>query len=110
MRSNRAVSAGRGPDVAVFGQVARDLVLLVDAMPGPGQSAGVCQRRELLGGQGANQAVALAQLGMRPALAGAVGAVGENYIGQSLLIQARRDRVDAATGGRPGLSPRVVEG
>jgi len=93
MRSNGAVFAGRGPDVVVFGQVARDLVLLVDVMPGPGQPAGVCQRRELLGGKGANQAVALAQLGMRPALA---GAVGEDDIGQRLLIQARRDRVDVS--------------
>jgi ribokinase len=106
MRSNGAVSAGRGPDVVVFGQVARDLVLLVDAMPGPGQAAGVCQRRELLGGKGANQAVALAQLGMRPALA---GAVGEDDIGQHLLIQARRDRVDvSAVVRRPGTRTALI--
>jgi ribokinase len=106
MRSNGAVSAGRGPDVVVFGQVARDLVLLVDAMPGPGQSAGVCQRRELLGGKGAHQAVALAQLGMRPALA---GAVGEDDIGQRLLIQARRDRVDvSAVVRRPGTRTALI--
>lgn len=53
--------------MVVFGQIARDLVLVVDAMPAASQSAGVHQRRELLGGKGANQAVALAQLGMRPA-------------------------------------------
>jgi ribokinase len=106
MRSNGAVFAGRGPDVVVFGQVARDLVLLVDAMPGPGQPAGVCQRRELLGGKGANQAVALAQLGMRPALA---GTVGEDDIGQRLLIQARRDRVDvSAVVRRPGTRTALI--
>jgi hypothetical protein len=62
--------ARRRPDVIVFGQIARDLVLVVDAMPGARQSADVYQRRELLGGKGANQAVALAQLGMggRPSL------------------------------------------
>ena len=53
----------------MFGQIARDLVLVVDEAPGPGQSASVRERREMLGGKGANQAVALAQLGMRPVLA-----------------------------------------
>jgi len=56
--------------VIVFGQIARDLVLVVDAVPTASRSADVYQRRELLGGKGANQAVGLAQLGMRPALAG----------------------------------------
>jgi len=98
--------AGHGPDVVVFGQVARDLVLLVDAMPGPGQPAGVCQRRELLGGQGANQAVALTQLGMRPALA---GVVGQDDIGQRLLTQARRDQVDvSAVVRRPGTRSALI--
>jgi len=52
----------------------------------------VYQRRELLGGKGANQAVALAQLGMRPALA---GVVGEDQIGHP--------------GGRPALTPKAVQ-
>ena len=115
MRSNGAMpaghgsipaGAGRGPDVVVFGQVARDLALLVAAMPGPGQPAGVYQRRELLGGTGANQAVALAQLGMRPALA---GVVGQDDIGQRLLIQARQDRVDvSAVVRRPGVRTALI--
>jgi ribokinase len=115
MRSNGADPAGRGtvpagagwgPDVVVFGQVARDLVLLVDAVPGAGESAGVCQRRELLGGKGANQAVALAQLGMRPALA---GVVGDDDIGERLLIQARQDRVDvSAVVRRPGVRTALI--
>jgi sugar/nucleoside kinase (ribokinase family) len=52
--------APRGPDVIVFGQIARDLVLVVETMPGARQATDVYQRRELLGGKGANQAVALA--------------------------------------------------
>jgi ribokinase len=77
----------------VFGQIARDLVLVVDAVPTASRSADVYQRRELLGGKGANQAVGLAQLGMRPALA---GLVGEDQVGQRLLTQAAQDRVDVS--------------
>ena len=104
--SNGAVRASWGPDVVVFGQVARDLVLLVEEVPGAAESAGVYQRRELLGGKGANQAVALAQLGMRPALAGVVG--GDD-IGARLLVQARHDRVDVSAAiRRPGVRTALI--
>ena len=108
---NHRVSQGpnggsRAPDVVVFGQIARDLVLVVDAMPGASQSADVYQRRELLGGKGANQAVALAQLGMRPALA---GVVGEDQIAQRLLTQAQHDQVDvSAVIRRPGVRTALI--
>src|SRR5437016_1038181 len=93
-----------GPDVIVFGQIARDLVLVVDAVPVASRSADVYQRRELLGGKGANQAVGLAQLGLRPALA---GVVGEDQVGQRLLTQASQDRVDvSAVAHRPGVRTR----
>jgi ribokinase len=49
------------PDVVVVGQLARDLVVVVDRVPGPGESGTARERREMLGGKGANQAVALAQ-------------------------------------------------
>jgi ribokinase len=84
--------------VIVFGQIARDLVLVVDAVPTASRSADVYQRRELLGGKGANQAVGLAQLGLRPALA---GVVGEDQVGHRLLTQASQDRVGRVQGG-PG--------
>jgi ribokinase len=97
---------GREPDVIVFGQIARDLVLVVDAVPSPSRSADVYQRREMLGGQGAHQAVALAQLGMRPAL---VGVVGEDQVGQRLLAQADGDRVDtSAVIHRPGARTALI--
>src|ERR1700747_888531 len=89
----RVTRPGPGPDVIVFGQIARDLVLVVGAVPTASRSADVYQRRELLGGKGANQAVGLAQLGMRPALA---GVVGEDQVGQRLLTQAGQDRVDGS--------------
>lgn len=93
-------------NVVVFGQLARDLVLVVDDVPDAGQSASVTERREMLGGKGANQAVALAQLGMRPAL---VAAAGDDRAGTSLLRQAERDGIDvSATARRPGTSTGLI--
>jgi ribokinase len=76
---------------AVVGQLARDLVLTVGRVPAAGTSAAAGERREQLGGKGANQAVALAQLGVRPSL---VAVAGDDVIGDVLLDQARRDGID----------------
>src|SRR6185369_12227539 len=81
-------------------------VLVVDVVPTASRSADVYQRRELLGGKGANQAVGLAQLGMRPALA---GVVGEDQVGQRLLTQAGQDRVDvSAVARRPDVRTALI--
>jgi ribokinase len=77
--------------VVFVGQIARDVVLRVDALPEPGTSGDVVLHRENLGGKGANQAVACAQLGGRPSL---VGVVGDDAIGAGLLRQAKADGVD----------------
>jgi ribokinase len=77
----------------VFGQLARDLVLVIDEVPAAGNSACVRERREMLGGKGANQAVALAQLGMHPAL---VAVAGDDDVGARLLTQAGRDGIDVS--------------
>lgn len=81
------------PSVVVFGQVARDLVLLIEELPAPGGSVSVQQRREILGGKGANQAVGLVQLGTAVAL---VGVVGDDRAGEEVLAQARRDGIDVS--------------
>jgi sugar/nucleoside kinase (ribokinase family) len=86
-------------DVVVAGQLARDLVLMVNDVPEAGQSRPVRERREMLGGKGANQAVAVAQLGLRPAL---IAVAGDDEAGSRLLEQARRDRHPAAEGRVPG--------
>jgi ribokinase len=78
----------------VVGQLARDLVLSVAELPGPGAAADAADRREQLGGKGANQAVALAQLGVRPRL---VAVAGDDVIGDVLLDQARADGIDVST-------------
>ncbi|MEU4692574.1 PfkB family carbohydrate kinase [Actinoplanes sp. NPDC023714] len=78
-------------DVVVAGQLARDLVLLVDEVPEAGTSADARLRREMLGGKGANQAVALAQLGARPVL---IAVRGDDRVGEELIAQAERDGID----------------
>jgi ribokinase len=66
----------------------------------------------MLGGKGANQAVALRQLGMRVALA---GVVGDDDAGRQALEQARADGVDVSAvrrraGTATGLVVDVVDG
>jgi ribokinase len=93
---------------AVVGQLARDLVLSVDRLPETGTAGDADGRREQLGGKGANQAVALAQLGVRPSL---VAVAGDDVIGDVLLDQARRDgiNVTAVIRRRGVLTGLIVE-
>ncbi|MFJ9779956.1 PfkB family carbohydrate kinase [Amycolatopsis sp. NPDC101161] len=77
-------------EVVVAGQIARDLVVEVQDAPGADTSAPVGHRKEMLGGKGANQAVALSQLGVTVSL---VGVVGRDRSGDALCAQARADRI-----------------
>jgi ribokinase len=79
---------------AVVGQLARDLILTLDQVPADGTAADATGRREQLGGKGANQAVALAQLGIKPRL---IAVAGDDVIGDVLLDQARRDGIDVGS-------------
>lgn len=79
--------------VTVVGQIGRDLVLRSAGLPAAGGSTRVVQRRELLGGKGANQAVGLAQLGVPVAL---IGVVGDDDAGAAVREQAARDGVDVS--------------
>jgi ribokinase len=97
-------------DALVFGQIARDLVLTVDGVPGPHGTVPVRSRREMLGGKGANQAVGLSQLGVG---AGVCGVVGDDEIADRLVEQANRDGVDVSCvirrrGIRTGLIVDIV--
>lgn len=74
----------------MVGQIARDLVLVVDEVPGPGGTAPVRERREMLGGKGANIAVGLAQLGAPVQL---VGVVGDDDTGARLIARAAADGI-----------------
>ena len=97
--------------VMVVGQVARDLVLRVQELRPDGESTPVCERRETLGGKGANQAVGLAQLGTP---VGLLGVVGDDEVADRLLEQGRADGVDVGcvvrrSGTRSGLIVDVLE-
>jgi ribokinase len=98
-------------DVVVAGQLARDLVLVVDDVPEAGQSRPVRERREMLGGKGANQAVAVAQLGLCPAL---IAVTGDDEPGSRLLEQAAREGIDVSAvtsrqGSATGLIVDIVD-
>jgi ribokinase len=80
-------------DVVVLGRVGRDIVLRVGRLPDAGGSVTARERREVLGGGGANPAVALAQLGVPVAL---IGVVGDDGPGAQVLAQASRDGVDVS--------------
>ncbi|SFO86940.1 pfkB family carbohydrate kinase [Amycolatopsis arida] len=92
-------------DVVVAGQVNRDLVLRVDELPAPGTGGPVRQRKEMLGGKGANQAVARAQLGAPVAL---LGVVGDDDVGSALLTQARADGIDVSAVVRRERTPTAL--
>jgi ribokinase len=90
----------------VVGQLARDVVLLVDRMPDAGAAADVRMRRETLGGKGANQAVALAQLGVPVIL---VAVSGDDKAADAVLDQAHRDGIDVThVVRRPGVATGLV--
>jgi ribokinase len=98
-------------DVAVVGQIVRDLVLRLDRLPAAGRSAPVRERRETLGGKGANRAVGLSQLGADVAL---VGVVGDDPVGDAVLARAEADGIDIRpvirrTGAPTGLIVDIVD-
>jgi hypothetical protein len=68
-------------DAVVVGQIARDLVLVVDEVPEAGTAVPVRQRRDVRR-KGRDQAVGLAQLDVRVAL---LGVVGQDETGDRLL-------------------------
>ena len=93
-------------EVVVVGQIARDLVVEVPDVPGADSSAPVEHRKEVLGGKGANQAVALSQLGVAVSL---VGVVGRDRTGDALLAQARADRIGTShVVRRPGTETALL--
>jgi ribokinase len=92
--------------VVVLGQAARDLVLTIDCLPPAGGSTTVQQRTEILGGKGANQAVALAQLGLPSVL---VAVLGDDAAGEAAVQQALRDGIDVSSVARRGRTALLVD-
>lgn len=97
---------GDSPEIVVVGQIARDLVVCVDEVPEPGGSVAVRRRLEMLGGKGANQAVACAQLGAGVAV---IGVVGDDRVADHILGQARYDGIDVSGVVRRATTGLIVD-
>ncbi|GAA1514126.1 PfkB family carbohydrate kinase [Dactylosporangium maewongense] len=90
----------------VVGQLARDLVMVMERLPDVHASGAVRQRLEQLGGKGANQAVGLSQLGVATAL---VAVAGDDPVGDALLARAALDGIDVThVVRRPGTATGLI--
>jgi ribokinase len=77
--------------IAVVGSLNRDLVIRAERFPAPGETVLGSGFRTVPGGKGANQAVAMARLGAR---VGMVGAVGDDSFGAMMREGLVRDGID----------------
>ncbi len=87
--------------VTVVGSINVDVVVRTAALPAPGETVLGSTVQRLPGGKGANQAVALARLGVPVSLVGAVGDDAEGRLSLGALDGVdvtRVDQVDAPTG------------
>jgi len=78
------------PHVIVFGSINMDLVAKAPKLPVPGETLIGNNFSTVSGGKGANQAVAVARLGIPTSL---VGRVGKDHFGQELLADLQADGV-----------------
>ena len=78
-------------NICVIGSLNMDLVVKVDTMPKSGQTLIGSNFKEVPGGKGANQAVAMARLGGNVSM---IGKVGNDGFGQTLLNALKADNVD----------------
>ncbi|MEE6166870.1 MULTISPECIES: PfkB family carbohydrate kinase [unclassified Mycolicibacterium] len=91
--------------VVVVGQIGREVVLQTPELSETGGAHHVRERRETLGGKGANQAVGLAQLGVP---VGLIGVVGADEPGSAALQQASSDGIDTVHVVRRGTTALLV--
>ena len=78
-------------NICVIGSLNMDLVVNVDTMPKPGQTIIGSNFKEVPGGKGANQAVAMARLNGNVSM---IGKVGEDGFGQTIINSLKNDKVD----------------
>ena len=78
-------------NICVIGSLNMDLVVNVDTMPKPGQTIIGSNFKEVPGGKGANQAVAMARLNGNVSM---IGKVGEDGFGKTLINSLKNDKVD----------------
>ena len=97
--------------IDVLGSVNVDLVSVVERLPAPGETVAGGEMAVLLGGKGANQAIAAARAGGHVAMWGAVGA---QSFGLDPIAEIGASGVDVAglarLGGPTGAALIAVEG
>ena len=97
-------------NICVIGSLNMDLVVNVDTMPKPGQTIIGSNFKEVPGGKGANQAVAMARLNGNVSM---IGKVGEDGFGQTLINSLKNDKVDTTyiqtTKGSTGVALITVD-
>lgn len=97
-------------NICVIGSLNMDLVVNVDTMPKPGQTIIGSNFKEVPGGKGANQAVAMARLNGNVSM---IGKVGEDGFGQTLINSLKNDKVDTTyiktTNGATGVALITVD-
>lgn len=98
-------------DVLVLGSANADLVLRVEAIPGPGQTVLATGSDRVPGGKGANQAVAAARAGVPTAFLGAVGTDADSALLRDALARAgvRLDLLRADPDAATGLAVVLVD-
>lgn len=77
--------------IAVCGSINIDLVLRTERLPAPGETRLARSLSEIPGGKGANQAVAIARLGMEVSM---LGAIGDDGFATALLQGLQGNGVD----------------
>lgn len=77
--------------IAVIGSLNMDLVVNVENMPKVGQTIIGCNFKEVPGGKGANQAVAMGRLGAKVNM---IGKVGDDGFGNELLNSLKKDDIN----------------
>ena len=79
------------PHIVVVGSLNMDLVVQVPTIPAPGETVLGDHFATIPGGKGANQAVAIARLGVRVSL---IGRVGNDAFGTQLLANVQQEGID----------------
>lgn len=92
-------------NVLVVGSLNVDSTVLVDEFPAPGETLLALSFRRSQGGKGANQAVALARVGVSTAM---IGRVGQDSDGDFLLSQLRSSGVNTSYIARTADAPSGV--
>ena len=89
-------SAAPRPLVVVFGSLNVDLVCRVRSIARPGETVLAPRYEQLMGGKGANQAVAAARVLAGGASVAMIGAVGNDALGTAVADNLRNERIDTS--------------